>query len=117
MTAHAGEHSHPPLLLSTHEQRLVVLQHFNLGWLPAGGWGRADVQAVHAQLHARQRRLLWASVQRVLEAEAVDADAGGSGHEVAAQLVSRASVQGSLGALLLGLYLQCLDGGIASPVL
>ena len=74
------------------------------------------MQAVHAQLHARQRRLLWASLQRVIEAEAAGADAGGSGAEVAAGLVSQATVRSSLGALLLGLYLQCLDGALASPV-
>ena len=66
---------------------------------------------MHAQLHARQRRLFWASVQRVVEAEAAEADAGGPGREVAARLVSEASVQSALGPLLLGLYLRCLDGG------
>lgn len=74
------------------------------------------MEAVHRQLRSAQERLLWQSVQRLLEAEAAEADAGGYGHALAAQLTGAAhrggpaSSAAALGPLLLGLYLKSADG-------
>lgn len=83
-----------------------------------GGAGAAEVrwvERIHRQLHSGQERLLWQSVQRVLEAEAAEADAGGHGHALAAQLTGVALRSGcasttALGPLLLSLYLKSADG-------
>ena len=80
------------------------------------GWsGRGGVEAAHRLLQRRQREVLWGCVQRLLEAEAAEADAGGSGHVLAAELVRRASQTcqlptAALGPLLLSLYLKAVDG-------
>lgn len=73
------------------------------------------MEAAHRLLQRRQREVLWGCVQRLLEAEAAEADAGGSGHVLAAELVRRASQTcqlptAALGPLLLSLYLKAVDG-------
>ncbi|CAL8470780.1 g10322 [Coccomyxa elongata] len=81
-----------------------------------GPSGEAAVEAVDRALQRLQRGVLWDAVQRLLEAEAAEADAGGSGHVLAAQLVHRA-MQGcppavataALGPLLLCRYLKAVD--------
>lgn len=78
------------------------------------------MQAVDRALQRLQRGVLWDAVQRLLEAEAAEADAGGSGHVLAAQLAQRAMQRdppvssAALGPLLLCRYLKAADG--APPV-
>ena len=78
----------------------------------AGVPARPDVLRVHAQLHTRQRALLWAAARRALQEEETRAAAGPgtSGHELIAHAMPKHAGSGAMGPLLLGLYLQSVDG-------
>ena len=89
----------------------------------AGHSGEGAVDSTDRVLQRLQRGVLWDAVQRLLEAEAAAADAGGSGHVLAAQLVQRAVQQSprvstaALGPLLLCRYLKTVDGAPPPPKL
>ncbi|CAK0782778.1 hypothetical protein CVIRNUC_005973 [Coccomyxa viridis] len=93
---------------------------------PGGGHG---LEGISQLLQKQQRALLWASIQRALEAEAAEAEAGNADalHAVAQKMVATCSseAEGSqeLGAMLLSLYLKAVQAGStkgagqASPIL
>ena len=81
-----------------------------------GGHG---LEGISQLLQKQQRALLWASIQRALEAEAAEAEAGNADalHAVAQKMVATCSseVEGSqeLAAMLLSLYLKAVQAGSA----
>ena len=83
---------------------------------PCAG-GRHGLENISQLLQKQQRALLWASVQRALEAEAAEADAGNADalHAVAQKMVASCSLEAEgsqeLGAMLLNLYLQAAQTG------
>ena len=75
------------------------------------------LEGISQLLQKQQRALLWASIQRALEAEAAEAEAGNADvlHAVAQKMVASCSseAEGSqeLGAMLLKLYLKAVQAG------
>ena len=84
------------------------------GHSAGGGHG---LEGISQLLQKQQRALLWASIQRALEAEAAEAEAGSADalHAVAQKMVAicSAEAEGSqeLGAMLLSLYLKAAQAG------
>ena len=84
------------------------------GYSAGGGHG---VEGISQLLQMQQRALLWASVQRALDAEAAEAEAGNADalHAVVRKMVASCSseAEGSqeLGAMLLSLYLKAVQAG------
>ena len=77
--------------------------------------GAQGLEGISQLLQKQQRALLWASIQRALEAEAAEAEAGNADalHAVAQKMVATCSseAEGSqeLGAMLLSLYLKAVQ--------
>jgi hypothetical protein len=76
------------------------------------------MEALHMQLHREQEWLLWQSVERLLESEAAEADAGSHAHALAKQLIDSAlhtdsASTSALAPLMLSLYLNSVDGASA----